>query len=68
MKKLPAVLGTSLSYFLLATAAFAQTTGSIHGVVVGPDLAPLPKVAVEGKSPTFRDREPRSPTPRGASP
>jgi len=46
MKKIPAVLGTLLSFLLLATAAFAQTTGSVRGVVVGPDSLPLPGVAV----------------------
>ncbi len=50
MKKLAAALGSAIAVFLLASVALAQTTGSIRGVVVGPEQTLLPGVTVEARS------------------
>ncbi|MGH9316118.1 MAG: TonB-dependent receptor, partial [Thermoanaerobaculia bacterium] len=54
MKKLAVAFGSALALLLFASEAYAQTTGSMRGVVVGPDGAPLPGVTVEAKSPNLQ--------------
>jgi hypothetical protein len=55
MKKLAVSLGSGLAFSLLiASFGFGQTTGSMRGVVVGPDNQPLPGVTVEARSPSLQ--------------
>jgi hypothetical protein len=50
MKKLSVAIGSVFALLLFASGVSAQTTGSMRGVVIGPDGQPLPGVTVEAKS------------------
>ncbi|MGH9316948.1 MAG: TonB-dependent receptor [Thermoanaerobaculia bacterium] len=54
MKKLAVAIGPAFALLLFASEASAQTTGSMRGVVVGPDGSLLPGVTVEAKSPSLQ--------------